>query len=234
MSGVVVWESRMNNKFADYAFVFQRDDDDGDDQPRDEERMGKRFPFVMAMAYPFSALFQTLHEASESGGAMRDRTYSIPPEITKDDAVMECLLFFIYTGLVVDIKHITKQGTVGIFQALTHEAVARPEFKFDIMVNNDLALSFLLVRNVTSTFLQELYYLAAYLRMHQLTKKLREHCLFNAASSPTASYCYMERMLACNIIRCSRFAIAGESELLPATISAYVRMTKGLPCLCRY
>lgn len=83
-------------------------------------------------------------------------------------------------------------------------------------------------------WLQELYYLAAYLRIHQLTKKLREFCLFHANTSPTAPYSYIERMLACNIVRCSRFSIAGETELLPATISAYVRMTKGLACLCRY
>lgn len=96
-------------------------------------------------------------------------------------------------------------------------------------------VSFRDVRTCFSQYiLQELYYLAAYLRMHQLTKKLREHCLFNAATSATASYSYMERMLACNIIRCSKFAIAGETELLPATISTYVRMTKGLACLCRY
>lgn len=80
--------------------------------------------------------------------------------------------------------------------------------------------------------LQELYRLAAYLRMHQLTKKMREYCLYG--TSPTAPYSYTERMLACIILRCARQAVGGEEELLPAAILAYVRMNKGLPCLCRW
>ena len=125
----------MNNKFADYAFVFQREAEGGDGNVQI-----RRFPFVMAMAFPFSALFQNLDEASSFAGSTLDRTYCIPPEITEDVAVVECLLFFIYTGLVIDINTLTKGGTLSIFETLTHESVASPEFAFDIMVSVEIAL----------------------------------------------------------------------------------------------
>ena len=68
--------------------------------------------------------------------------------------------------------------------------------------------------------------------MHQLTKMMREYCLYG--TSPLAPYRHVERMLSCIIVRCSEESVAGEEELLPATITSYVRMTKGLSCLCRW
>lgn len=47
---------------------------------------------------------------------------------------------------------------------------------------------------------QDLYQAATYLRMYELTKKLREHCL--TGTSADASYEQLERMLACLIARC--------------------------------
>lgn len=71
---------------------------------------------------------------------------------------------------------------------------------------------------------QDLYQAAAFLRMHQLTKKLREHCL--VGSSADASYEKSERMLACLIAECSRRTIEGKEELLPSAVRAYITMTR--------
>ena len=133
LSGVVVWASRSQNRFADCAFAFQREFDEHGSSSSISSSI-RKFPFVMAMAYPFSTLFQTLVEASSLGGAAPDKTYCIPPEVTEDEAVVECILFYIHTGLVIDVKALTKDWTISIFEALTHETVARPEFTFDIMV----------------------------------------------------------------------------------------------------
>ena len=128
LSSIAVWSSRSSSKFADCAFAFQQEFEAANGS------VCRKFPFVMAMAYPLSGLFQTLAETSSLGGAAPDKTYCIPPEVTEDDAVVECIIFYIHTGLVIDVKALTKDWTISIFDALTHESVARPEFTFDIMV----------------------------------------------------------------------------------------------------
>ena len=126
INGVIMWSERSRNQFADSAFMFER-----------EKGMpnARTFPFVLAMAHPFSALIQTLVSTSSRAGAQLDKVFYIPTEVTEDPAVMECLLFYIYTGFVVDVRALTKEGTNSIFQSLTHEAVSNTEFSFDIMVS---------------------------------------------------------------------------------------------------
>lgn len=66
---------------------------------------------------------------------------------------------------------------------------------------HQVAASFLIP--IVSNLFQDLYQATSYLRMHQLAKKLREHCLIG--TSADASYEQSERMLACLIARCARY-----------------------------
>lgn len=70
----------------------------------------------------------------------RDRVFAIPEHITEDLAVLECLQFYLMTGILVDIQSITQRGSIPIQQALTYQAVKFPEFSFDLLVKYPLFL----------------------------------------------------------------------------------------------
>lgn len=121
LSGVMHWEERVSSCFADVAFAF-------------EQQPAERFPFMLAMAYPHSALLKTMVSVNAKMGAERDSTLFISSSITQDPRVMDCLIFFIYTGLLVDVNTLTKGGVLSICAVLTHEAVVNAEFAFDMLV----------------------------------------------------------------------------------------------------
>lgn len=70
----------------------------------------------------------------DAGSAGRNRLFVIPAHITDNTAVLECLQFYFMTSILVDIQMLTKKGTVPIEEALSYEAVKRPEFSFDLLV----------------------------------------------------------------------------------------------------
>lgn len=168
-----------------------------------------RFKFMAGLAcYHSSHVKHMTQVHADAGSLARDRVFVIPQHITNDHAVLECLQFYLMTSILVDVRSITKQGTIPIQEALTYQAVKYPEFSFDLLVG---VIGFIILQkkcDVAGNFFaefallsarQDLYQAAAYLRMHQLTKKLREHCLIG--TSADASYERSERMLACLIAR---------------------------------
>lgn len=205
-----------------------------------EERR-HRFPFLAGLAGYHSAHIRSmmaLHAQQQQQsleGEKRKLRFVISKYATKEPAVLACLQFYLVTSLLVDVHRLTKEGTVPIAQALTYDDVKNPEFSFDLLVT--VPIKWLLVMCCAMLTVrvaaQDLYHAAAYLRMHKLTKKLREHCLFGAFTA-VAPYHESERMLASIIARVARTSIGGEEELLPSAIAAYVRMTKGLACLCKW
>ncbi len=89
----------------------------------------------MAMAIQHSATLRTFVDMSLSAGAARDRLILIPSAITKDERVAECIVFYMFTGVLVDVHTLTKGGTVSVYDALTHQSVYTPDFEFDLMVS---------------------------------------------------------------------------------------------------
>ena len=76
---------------------------------------------------------------ADAGSAGRNRLFVIPAQITDNTAVLECLQFYFMTSILVDIQMLTKKGTVPIEEALSYEAVKRPEFSFDLLVTKTKA-----------------------------------------------------------------------------------------------
>ncbi len=133
------WEERNGNSFADAAFAFEDDQilnsrgpGEGDDVLGPDS---KKFPFMFAMAYPHSAFLKAMVSASAMMGSKRDRIFYISKDITQDVRVVECMVFYMYTGLLVDIHTMTEGGNLSITSVLTRESVANAEFSFDLLVS---------------------------------------------------------------------------------------------------
>lgn len=75
-------------------------------------------------------------------GAKMDKIIFIPGRITTDCRVMQCMTFYMYTGLLVDVHTLTMEGAMDIYSVLTHDEVVNPEFSFDLLVTFHLCQCF--------------------------------------------------------------------------------------------
>lgn len=133
--------------------------------------------------------------------------------ITTDRKVLEVVIFWAYTGLLLDISTLT-DGTCCPDKLSSlpnqHAMVWNPAGEVD---------------------LYEVFKLASHLEIQGLTKSLVQHCF---KPSPSCSFGLMEHRLAGLLARCEIDDEAGEGELFDKVAETYVAFTGGLACLCHW
>ena len=137
----------------------------------------------------------------------------IDEELTKDPRVVNIILFWFYTGTVVDVYTLTN----GTCEA--EELLAVPN-QYGIVAQPNLAVNIL-----------EVYKLAHFFGLKKLMKKIRKHCF---KPSTTSCFSVMEHKLACLLAKCCSEDCPDEDDLLSHIADSYVSYTRGLACLCRW
>ncbi len=137
----------------------------------------------------------------------------IEKSITEDPSVVSSLVFYVYTGLILDVSKLTG-GTCDA------QTLLLLENQQDVI--SDPSISFNLL---------ELYRLAHYLEMEGLMDKLQSNFL---QPMEGCDFDCCEEALGCLLVQCRMGVESGEDKLFMSAANAYVRLTRGLGCLCKW
>jgi hypothetical protein len=174
---------------------------------------GTTFLFSLSYAFSKSAVLGAdgMWRSRQQVDSATPKITCIEANITEDPRVVQMVIFYMYTELLLDVHTLTKgtcDGSILLDMANQYYIVSRPDIGCDLM---------------------EVYKLACFLDMKKLMSRMRKYCLM--PSPGTCPFETMEMKLACVLARCD---LSQDYELAKNAAETYVRYTKGLSCLCRW
>ena len=189
---------------CDAAFAFRSDDS--------SQEPTKLFKFSLSYIYSKADFFTAVGQwpPGQSNKPPMQITY-VEDETTTDPRVLEIIIFWIYTDVLLDVHTLTNGS------CKAEDLLALPDQYF------------LVTKPTIMADMLDVYKVAFMFGMNRLMKKIRKHCF-----KPSMGCCFQatENKLACLLARCG--TTDAEGDVLLHIADSYVKFARGIPCLCRW